>query len=69
MDVKVIDKAKRGVYIFNCSACGSRLEASCDDLTVMGNKVCKYFCPICKKYRYISWSAMKSKIVYEGGDE
>lgn len=67
--MKVIDKADKSIYIFNCSACGSKLEANCDDLTILGNKVCKYLCPVCKKVRYISWSAMKSKTLFINDNE
>ena len=64
--MKVIDKAEKSVYIFNCPACGSKLEANCDDLTIISNKTCRYLCPVCKKIRYISWSALKCKIRYIG---
>ena len=57
--MKVIDKAEKSVYIFNCPACGSKLEANCDDLTIISNKACK-------KPRYISWAALKCKIRYVG---
>lgn len=67
--MKVIDKAEKSIYIFNCSACSSKLEANCDDLTIIGNKICKYRCPVCKKVRYISWSAMKSKTLFTGDDK
>ena len=67
--MRIVDKAQKGVYIINCPACGSKLEAGCEDLTIVENKVCKYICPVCKKTRYISWSAMKSKIIYLNSDE
>ncbi len=62
--MKIIDKAEKIVYIFNCPVCCTKLEADCNDLTVVGNKSCKYLCPICEKVRYIYWSALKCKIYY-----
>ena len=32
----------------------------------IGGKVCKFYCPVCRKERYITWSELRKKIVYEG---
>ena len=57
--MKIIDIAVKKVYRFNCPNCQSRLED-------IGGKVCKFHCPMCRKERYIAWSDMRKKIVYEG---
>ena len=44
-----------------------KLEADSQDLEDIGGKVIKFFCPVCRKERYISWSDLRKKIVYEGG--
>ena len=31
-----------------------------------GGKISKFFCPVCKKDRYITWSDLRKKTVYEG---
>ena len=31
----------------------------------IGGKVIKFFCPVCRKERYIAWSDLRKKIVYE----
>jgi transcription elongation factor Elf1 len=64
--MKIIDKAVRKVYRFNCPNCGSRLEAECQELVDIGSKISRFHCPICRKDRYIEWSALRKKIVYEG---
>lgn len=66
--MKVIDIAVQKVYRFNCPNCQSRLEAEIEDLTDIGGKVCRFYCPICKKDRYIAWSNLRKKIMYEGGN-
>lgn len=54
------------VDIFNCPNCQSRLEAEAQELVDIGGKVCKFFCPVCRKDRYITWSELRKKIVYDG---
>ena len=63
--MKVIDIATKKVYRFNCPNCQSRLEADVSDLADIGGKVNKFYCPICHRDRYISWSDLRKKIVYE----
>lgn len=57
------------VYRFNCPNCQSRLEADSSELTDIGGKVSKFYCPVCRKDRYITWSDLRKKIVYEGSQE
>ena len=64
--MKIVDKAVKRVYRFNCPNCGSRLEAESQDMTDIGGKVNKFFCPVCKKERYIKWSDLRKKTIYEG---
>lgn len=64
--MKVVDIALKKVYRFNCPNCQSRLEADSQDLEDIGGKVIKFFCPVCRKERYIAWSDLRKKIVYEG---
>ena len=64
--MKVVDVAVKKVYRFNCPNCQSRLEAETQDLEDIGGKVYKFRCPICKRNRYIAWSDLRKKIVYEG---
>lgn len=71
--MKIVDVAVKKVYRFNCPNCQSRLEADSQDLEAdsqdledIGGKVIKFFCPVCRKERYISWSDLRKKIVYEG---
>lgn len=64
--MKIVDKAVKRVYCFNCPNCGSRLEAESKDMTDIGGKVNKFFCPVCKKERYINWSDLRKKTIYEG---
>lgn len=63
--MKIVDRAIRKVYRFNCPNCGSKLEAECQELVDIGGKVSKYFCPVCRKDRFIDWSALRKKTVYE----
>lgn len=53
--MKIVDIAVKKVYRFNCPNCQSRLEADS--------------CPVCRKDRYITWSDLRKKIVYEGSQE
>lgn len=64
--MKIVEVAVKRVYRFNCPNCGSRLEAESQELVDIGGKVSKFFCPVCKKDRYIGWSDLRKKIVYEG---
>lgn len=64
--MKIVDIAVKKVYRFNCPNCQSRLEAETQDLEDIGGKVCKFRCPVCQNDRYIAWSDLRKKIVYEG---
>lgn len=65
MEVKVMDVAVRQCYRFNCPNCGSRLEADCGDLVDIGGKTSRFWCPVCRKERYVPWSALRKRVVYE----
>ena len=52
--MKIVDVAVKKVYRFNCPNCQSRLEADSQDLEDIGAKVIKFFCPVCRKERYIA---------------
>lgn len=67
--MKIVDVAVKKVYQFNCPNCQSRLEAENSELTDIGGKVSKFYCPVCRKERYITWSDLRKKIVYEGSQE
>ncbi len=64
--MKIVDIAVKKVYRFNCPNCQSRLEAETQDLEDIGGKVIKFCCPVCEQDRYIAWSNLRKKIVYEG---
>lgn len=64
--MKVVDVAVKRVYRFNCPNCGSRLEADCKELTDIGGKVSRFYCPVCKKDRYICWAELRKRTIYEG---
>lgn len=64
--MKIVDIAVKKVYRFNCPNCQSRLEADSKEVVDIGGNVCKFHCPVCRKERYIAWSDMRKKIVYEG---
>lgn len=64
--MKIVDVAIKKVYRFNCPNCGSRLEAEGGELVDIGGKVSRFFCPVCKTDRYINWSDLRKRIVYEG---
>ena len=64
--MKIVDIAVKKVYRFNCPNCQSRLEADSKEVVDIGGKVCKFHCPVCRTERYIAWSDMRKKIVYEG---
>ena len=63
--MKIVDIAVKKVYRLNCPICQSRLEADTNELTDIGGKVSKFYCPVCHKERYIAWSDIRKKIVYE----
>lgn len=63
--MKVINAATGFLYRFKCPNCGSTLEAEVGDLSDVGNKVSEFYCPICGKDRYIGWSDLRAKTVFE----
>lgn len=63
--MKVVGVAIQKEYRFNCPNCGSRLEAECQELSDIGGKVSRFFCPVCKTERYISWSEIQKKTIYK----
>lgn len=63
--MKIVDVAVQQYYRFNCPNCGSKLEAEIGELTDIGGKVSKFFCPVCGKDRYISWGSLRKRTVYE----
>lgn len=63
--MKVVEVAVKQLYRFNCPNCGSKLEARADELTDIGGKVSKFFCPVCRKERYINWCSLRIQRVYE----
>lgn len=64
--MRVIEKAVKKVYRFNCPNCQSRLEADIQEFDDIGGKVNKFSCPVCKEDRYITWAELRKKIIYEG---
>lgn len=63
--MRVVEVAVKQLYRFNCPNCGSKLEADAADLTDIGGKVSKFFCPVCRKERYISWRLLRIQRIYE----
>ena len=63
--LKVIKKALKKLYRFNCPDCGTRLEANPNELSDVGNKISKFYCPICNADRFIGWGDLRKRIVYE----
>lgn len=63
--MKILDKAVRKTYRFNCPNCQSRLEADSKEVVDIGGKISKFFCPVCRTDRYITWSDLRKKITYE----
>lgn len=59
--MKIVDIAVKKVYRFNCPNCQSRLEADSSELTDIGGKVSKFYCPVCRKDRYITWSDLRRR--------
>lgn len=64
--MKIIDVATKKHYRFNCPNCLSRLEADSRELDDIGGNIIKFRCPVCCKYRYISRSNLRKRIIYEG---
>lgn len=50
--MKIVDKAVKKVYRFNCPNCQSRLEGESKEFEDIGGKISKFFCPVCKKDRW-----------------
>lgn len=63
--MRVVNIAVKQFYRFNCPNCGSKLEADSDELVDIGGKVCRFWCPICREERYIVWSSLRKRTVYE----
>ncbi len=63
--MRVVDVAVKQLYRFNCPTCGSRLEADVGELRDIGGKVSEFYCPVCQRTRYISWSSLRKRTVYE----
>lgn len=61
--MKIVDRAVKKVYRFNCPNCQSRLEGESKEFEDIGGKISKFFCPVCKKDRYITWSDLRKKTV------
>ena len=64
--MKIVDKAVKKVYRFNCPNCQSRLEGESQEFVDIGGKVNKFFCPVCRQDRYMTWSDLRKRIIYEG---
>ena len=60
--MKIVDRAVKKVYRFNCPNCQSRLEGESKEFEDIGGKISKFFCPVCKKDRYMS--NLKNVIIY-----
>lgn len=45
--MKIVDKAVKKVYRFNCPNCQSRLEGESKEFEDIGGKISKFFCPVC----------------------
>lgn len=63
--MKIVDVAVQQLYRFNCPNCGSKLEAESGELVDIGGKTSKFFCPVCRKDRYIPWNALRKRTVYK----
>lgn len=61
----VLHRAVKKLYQFNCPICASKLEAAPEELVDIGNKVSKFYCPVCHCERYINWCNLRKKIIYE----
>lgn len=67
--MKIVKKAVKKVYRFNCPECSTRLEAAPAELVDMGNKISKFHCPVCRKDRHISWGELRKKTIYDDETE
>ena len=67
--MKIVDIAIKKTYRFNCPVCGSRLEGERQEFVDIGGKVKKFFCPVCREDRYISWGELRKRIIYEGAKD
>ncbi len=63
--MRVIKEGVKLVYRFNCPNCKSRLEAEDKELVDFGGGVIKFFCPVCRKDRYVSKTGLRKRIIYE----
>lgn len=63
--MRVVEVAVRQYYRFNCPNCGSKLEADFNELSDIGGKTSRFWCPICQKERYIPWNALRKRVVYQ----
>jgi len=63
--MKIVSVAIQRLYQFNCPNCGSKLEAESQELVDVGGKISRFFCPVCQKECYITWSELRKKTVYE----
>lgn len=65
--MRIVNVAVRQCYRFNCPNCGSKLEADSDELVDVGGKTSRFWCPVCREERYIPWSSLRKRTVYEDG--
>lgn len=63
--MRIVNVAVRQCYRFNCPNCGSKLEADSDELVDVGGKTSRFWCPFCREERYIPWSSLRKRTVYE----
>lgn len=63
--MRIVNVAVRQCYRFNCPNCGSKLEADSDELVDVGGKTSRFWCPVCREERYIPWSSLRKRTVYE----
>ena len=64
--MKIVDRAVKKVYRFNCPNCQSRLEGESKEFEDIGGENNKIFFSGWQKDRYITWSDLRKKTVYEG---
>ena len=63
--MRIVNVAVRQCYRFNCPNCGSKLEADGDELVDVGGKTSRFWCPVCREERYIPWSSLRKRTIYE----
>lgn len=63
--MKVISKAIKKNYIFNCPICGAKLEAEPSDFEDIGDIIKCFYCPVCNKKRHVNWKELEKKTIYE----